>query len=150
MHPLKEESEIGYALGSDLLVSVIMPVYNVFPYLAEAIDSVLHQTYENIELVIINDGSTDGSADICDDYALKDKRVSVVHQRNLGLSAARNKGLDMIRGELVAFIDSDDAVHQDYIMRILVLMISDPKNPCVSLLISVTYNDFCGRIKLQK
>ena len=75
------------------LVSVIIPVYNVAPYLAESLDSVLHQTYEHLEVIIIDDGSTDGSGEICDSYAAKDGRIRVIHQENRGLSAARNAGV---------------------------------------------------------
>ena len=91
------------------LISVIIPVYNVFPYLREALDSVIHQTYQNLEILIIDDGSTDGSDGICDEYAEKDQRVKVVHQKNKGLSSARNAGLDWMTGEMVAMLDSDDA-----------------------------------------
>ena len=90
-------------------VSVIIPVFNVRPYLAQALDSVLAQTYGNLDILIIDDGSTDGSAGICDAYAARDGRVRVVHQPHMGLSAARNAGLARMRGEAVAFIDADDA-----------------------------------------
>ena len=91
------------------LVSVIIPVYNVYPYLREALNSVINQTYQNLEILIIDDGSTDGSDRICDEYAEKDQRVKVVHQKNKGLSSARNVGLDWMTGEMVAMLDSDDA-----------------------------------------
>lgn len=96
------------------LVSVIIPVYNVLPYLREALDSVINQTYQNLEIIIIDDGSTDGSAAICDEYA-KDTRVKVIHQKNKGLSGARNTGLDLMTGSYVAFLDSDDAYFPDMI-----------------------------------
>ncbi len=107
------------------LISVIIPVYNVKPYLAEALKSVLQQSYQNLEIIIIDDGSTDGSGEICDEYAKKDERVIVVHQDNKGLSGARNTGLEMIHGDAVSFIDPDDAVHPDFIMTLLSDMIRE-------------------------
>ena len=92
-----------------MLVSVIIPVYNVNPYLAEALDSVILQTHKELEIIVIDDGSTDGSAVICDEYAKKDNRFHVIHQKNNGLSFARNTGLENAKGELIAFLDPDDA-----------------------------------------
>lgn len=97
-----------------VMISVIIPVYNSEKYLHKCIDSVLAQTYENFELLLINDGSKDSSGTICDEYAEKDKRVRVFHQDNAGVSAARNKGLDNARGKWVAFVDSDDWVEDEY------------------------------------
>lgn len=91
------------------IVSIIIPVYNVMPYLREALNSVIHQTYDNLEILLIDDGSSDGSGEICDEYAAIDKRITVVHQKNQGLSAARNIGLDNASGKLIAFFDPDDA-----------------------------------------
>lgn len=105
------------------LVSVIIPVYNVAPYLIEALDSVINQTYENLEILIIDDGSTDGSGEICDYYAEKDSRIRVIHQENKGLSAARNAGLDIMTGEVVAFLDPDDAFCADFISFLVFSMI---------------------------
>lgn len=101
------------------LVSVIIPVFNVQPYLRENLDSVINQTYENLEIIIVDDGSTDGSSKICDEYAEKDKRVRLIHQENKGLSAARNVGLDIMAGETVTFLDSDDKYHLDFISSML-------------------------------
>lgn len=86
------------------LVSVIIPVYNVKPYLREALDSVIHQTYRNLEIIIVDDGSTDGSGEICNQYQKSDLRIRVIHQANQGLSAARNTGLDTMHGDVVAFL----------------------------------------------
>lgn len=101
------------------MISVIIPVYNVAPYLAACIDSVLAQSYADIELLLVDDGSKDGSGDICDDYACRDARVTVLHQANGGPSAARNAALDIARGEQIAFIDSDDVVHRRYLEVLL-------------------------------
>lgn len=106
-------------MDNSILVSVIIPVYNVASYLVEALDSVVHQTYENLEIIVIDDGSTDGSGKMCDEYAEKDRRFRVIHQENRGLSAARNVGLDIMTGEVVAFLDSDDAFHPDFIRTMI-------------------------------
>ena len=91
-------------------VSVIIPVYNVKDYLERCVDSVLAQTYSDLEVWLVDDGSTDGSSDICDSYAAKDERVNVLHQENRGLSSARNAALNHIGGKYVTFIDSDDYI----------------------------------------
>lgn len=106
-------------LDSNKLVSVIIPVFDVYPYLVEALDSVLRQTYTKLEIIIIDDGSTDGSGKICDEYAEKDTRVLVIHQENKGLSTARNVGLDRMSGEVVVFLDADDAYHPDFVKGML-------------------------------
>lgn len=99
------------------LISVIIPVYNVRPYLQEAINSVLNQSYQNLEIILIDDGSTDGSGKICDAYAKRDSRIRVFHQTNRGLSVARNAGIDRCRGEMIAFLDSDDAYCKDMLQK---------------------------------
>lgn len=97
------------------MISVIVPVYNVEPYLRECIDSILAQTYTDFELILVDDGSPDKCGEICDEYAAKDSRIRVIHQENGGLSAARNAGLDIAQGEYVTFVDSDDVVHPNYL-----------------------------------
>lgn len=101
------------------LVSVIVPVYNVLPFLREALDSVISQTYKNLEIIVVDDGSTDGSGEVCDEY-LSDPRVIVIHQENRSLGGARNAGLDRATGEFVAFLDSDDAFTPSMIEKMLV------------------------------
>lgn len=101
------------------LVSVIVPVYNVAPYLEECLDSVVGQTYRNLEIIVVDDGSTDGSGAVCDEYAKKDGRIQVIHQPNRGLSAARNVGLDVAKGDHISFVDSDDAVSPVFIEALL-------------------------------
>lgn len=85
------------------LVSVIIPVYKVEKYLAECVDSVLNQTYHNLEIILVDDGSPDACGAMCDAYAAKDKRVRVIHRVNGGLSAARNSGMDIATGEFITF-----------------------------------------------
>ncbi|EAI4071412.1 glycosyltransferase, partial [Campylobacter jejuni] len=90
------------------LVSVIIPIYNVEKYLRECLDSVVNQTLREIEIILINDGSTDSCGKICDEYATKDKRIIVIHKENAGLGAAYNSGLDIAKGEYIGFVESDD------------------------------------------
>ena len=90
------------------MISVIVPVYNAEKYLHRCVDSILTQTFDNFELLLINDGSNDNSGVICDEYALKDSRVRVFHKENGGVSSARNLGLDNSKGEWIAFCDADD------------------------------------------
>lgn len=101
------------------LVSIIIPVYNVKPFLNECIKSVINQTYKNLEILLIDDGSTDGSDIICDYYRSIDARITVIHQNNKGLSGARNTGLNLMRGKYVAFLDSDDAYMPDAIKQLI-------------------------------
>lgn len=90
------------------LISVIVPVYNVERYLRRCVDSILHQTYQDLEILLVDDGSTDASGAICDEYAAQEERVTAVHQKNGGLSAARNTGLERAQGTYLCFVDSDD------------------------------------------
>ena len=94
-------------------VSIIVPVYNVENYLEQCLDSILNQSLKEIEVILVNDGSTDRSGAICDDYSKKDKRIKVFHTKNRGLSAARNKGLELASGEYIGFVDSDDYIRKD-------------------------------------
>ncbi len=106
------------------LVSIIIPIYNVERYLRDCIESVIKQTYKNLEIILINDGSPDNSGNICDEYANQDARIKVVHKNNGGLSDARNVGLDIAHGAYISFIDSDDVINEDFI-RILLSMLYD-------------------------
>ena len=94
-------------------ISIIVPVYNVENYLERCVESILKQTYTNFELLLINDGSTDQSGDLCDQLALRDQRIRVIHKENGGLSAARNTGIDHASSDLIGFIDSDDYIEED-------------------------------------
>lgn len=102
-----------------ILVSVVVPVYNVEQYAAECLDSLLRQTYENIEIIAVNDGSTDGSGGVVDSYMKKDARVKVVHKKNGGLSDARNAGVSVATGEYIMFLDSDDYAADDFVASAL-------------------------------
>ncbi len=97
------------------LISIIVPVYNVEEYLKECAASILAQTYENFEVIFVDDGSTDSSGEICDILANLDERVKVIHQENAGLSGARNSGIDAAKGQYICFIDSDDMIRSKYL-----------------------------------
>ena len=92
------------------LISIIVPVYNVEQYIQRCLNSIINQTYKNLEIILVDDGSPDQCPQICDDYAAKDSRIMVIHKKNGGLSDARNAGLLTSAGEYVAFIDSDDFI----------------------------------------
>lgn len=93
-----------------MLVSIVVPVYNVEKYLNRCISSIVNQTYENIEIILVDDGSKDNSGEICDEWAEKDTRIKVIHKSNGGLSSARNAGASVAQGEYISFIDSDDYI----------------------------------------
>ena len=113
------------------LISVIVPVYNVEKYLNRCVDSIINQTYSNLEIILINDGSTDTSGKICDEYKKRDNRIHVIHQKNGGLSAARNAGIVIANGNYFIFVDSDDLIHPQCI-EILYKVI---KNDCSDIVI---------------
>ena len=106
-------------------LSVIVPVYNVEKYLRQCIESVLKQDFDDFELILVNDGSTDASAEICDDYAIRDSRVKVVQQAHSGPSKARNLGLKMAQGDWISFVDADDIVDNDFFDDVSKLEIAD-------------------------
>ena len=89
-------------------ISVIVPIYNVEKYLEKCLESIINQTFINLEIILINDGSTDFSGSICEKYKNKDNRIILIHKKNEGLSAARNKGLSIATGDYISFVDSDD------------------------------------------
>ena len=94
-------------------VSIIVPIYNVEKYLSKCIESILSQTYKNIEIILVNDGSLDNSAQICDEYAKKDDRIIVIHKANGGVSSARNAGIDIATGKYIGFVDPDDYIENN-------------------------------------
>ena len=107
------------------LVSIIVPCYKVEQYLPVCIESILNQSYSDWELILVDDGSPDRSGEICDQYAAKDERIRVIHKPNGGLSSARNAGLDIMQGEYVSFLDSDDFWHVDYLQLMMKHVIED-------------------------
>ena len=114
------------------LVSIIVPIYKVESYLRRCLDSIVNQTYTNLEIILVDDGSPDGCPQICDEYAAKDERIVVIHKENGGLSDARNAGLDICKGEYISFVDSDDWVADVYIDMMLKIMIANNSEIVVS------------------
>lgn len=114
------------------LISVIVPIYNVQQYLPECIDSILAQTYKNLEIILVDDGSPDSCPQICDDYAKRDDRIKVIHKPNGGLSDARNHGIRSATGEYLLFIDSDDFYDdRDGIWQLVNILIKYPDTDIV-------------------
>lgn len=105
------------------LVSVIVPIYKVEKYLCQCIDSIINQTYSNLEIILVDDGSPDNCGAICDKYALKDSRIMVIHKKNGGLSDARNAGLDVANGDYYCFVDSDDMLPSHSVQTMLDLLL---------------------------
>lgn len=121
----------------EILISVIVPVYNVKDYLPACIESLLSQTHSNIEIIIVDDGSTDGGSIIVDEYANLDKRIKAIHTVNSGVSAARNIGLDLATGDYLMFVDSDDYVENDFCGQALSIAIEHQVE-----VVSFGYNSF--------
>lgn len=105
-------------------ISVIVPVYKVELYLRRCVDSILSQTFKDFELLLVNDGSPDNCPYICDEYAKRDCRINVIHKNNGGLSSARNAGLDVAKGDYITFVDSDDWVADNYLEKLLDILVS--------------------------
>lgn len=120
---------------SQTKLSIIVPVYNVAPYLNCCLDSILSQTFKDYELILVDDGSTDGSDKICDTYQLKDDRIRVIHQQNKGLSGARNTGIEFATGKYITFVDSDDYVHP--LMYEILISVIEKKESDVAVCTSV-------------
>ena len=113
------------------LISIVVPVYNVADYLKECVDSLLAQKYKNVEIILVDDGSTDTSGKICDKYSKKNRNIRVIHQKNGGLSAARNKGLSVAKGKYICFVDSDDYVLPGYLDEMLKVAKKENADICV-------------------
>ena len=103
-------------------ISVIIPVYNVEKYLSACMESIIHQTYKNLEIILVNDGSTDSCPQICEEYAAKDNRIKVIHKKNEGSAEARNEGLKLVTGDFVGFVDSDDFLSKDFYKTLIYLL----------------------------
>lgn len=110
------------------LISIIVPVYNVEEYLDRCVESLVNQTYTNLEIILVDDGSPDNSGKLCDEWALKDKRVKVIHKENGGVSSARNIGIDNANGEYIGFVDSDDYVDINFLSTINALINKEKKD----------------------
>ena len=103
------------------LISILIPIYNVESYLPQCLDSIVQQTYKNLQIVLIDDGSQDHSLTICHDYATKDNRIEVYSQKNQGVAATRNHLLEKVKGDYVLFVDSDDWIEADMIENLVLL-----------------------------
>lgn len=121
------------------LISIIIPVYNVEQYVTKCVESVINQTYKNIQIILIDDGSTDNSGKICDDFKLKDNRIEVIHKKNGGLSDARNAGLKIVKGDYIGFVDSDDYIAADMYETMLSLIIEN--NSDISIVSFLQYEN---------
>lgn len=127
------------------IISVVIPVYNVEKYLRECLDSVVNQTYKNLQIILVDDGSTDSSGKICDEYADKDSRITVIHQENAGAGAAKNTGLELISGEYLSLIDSDDYIEKN--MYEVMLNYLEEKNVDV---VQCCFDEFYVNKKIKK
>lgn len=128
------------------MVSIIIPVYNVEKYLNRCLDSVVGQTYEDVQIILIDDGSTDNSGVICDDYAKTDDRIIVIHTENRGVSSARNEGLRIATGEYISFIDSDDWVSADFISTLMNLILTTQSDMAGCSIEYCSNNEFGSKV----
>ena len=125
------------------LISIIIPIYNVEKYLEKCLNSVISQTYNNIEIILVNDGSKDKSKEICNNYAKRDNRIRVIHNENKGVSNARNTGIDIAKGKYITFIDADDYVDKNYVDVLYALCI---KNNADIAVCGVKDEDYAGNV----
>lgn len=130
------------------LVSIIVPIYKVEPYLRRCLDSIVNQTYTNLEIILVDDDSPDGCPAICDEYAAKDNRVVVIHKDNGGLSDARNAGLNISKGDFISFVDSDDWIANSFIEVLLRSLQNNNADLSICSYIK-TSSSFCNQIKVE-
>ncbi len=127
------------------MISVIIPVYGVEKYLDKCVESVINQTYPELEIILVDDGSPDNCPSMCDNWAHRDDRIKVIHKKNGGLSSARNAGLDIADGEYVFFLDSDDYISEDCLERLFRAVLSDKSD--VAVCDSVKVSESCEQLK---
>ena len=137
------------------LISVIVPIYNVEKYLKRCIDSIINQTYKNLEIILVDDGSLDNCSKICDEYSKKDKRIRVIHKANGGLSDARNTGLDQAKGKYICFIDSDDYIDINMIKELYTNLVKTKSDISICDFVSFDektekYNSYSNSIFIVK
>lgn len=126
------------------MISVVVPVYNVEKYVAECIESIINQTYRDLEIILVDDGSTDNSGAICDKYSKEDERIRVIHKTNGGLSDARNVGIDVANGDYIAFVDSDDYIHPQMLEILLCNSNDNQADISVCSFVSVGETEKCN------
>ncbi len=154
-----DKNAVGTIVEKDL-ISVIVPVYNVENYIRKCIESILNQTYKNLEIILVDDGSPDNCGKICDEYAKIDSRVKVIHKQNGGVSSARNAGLEIAKGDYVAFVDGDDFIEQDMYEKMHLSLKKDNAdisfcrfNEVVDaenfLVVETALEDFCASLNLK-
>lgn len=123
------------------LVSIIVPIYNVEKFLPACLDSIITQSYSNIEVILVDDGSPDKSGDIADEYSLKDSRLKVIHKINKGVSSARNSGIEIASGEYLCFADSDDILEHDYVEYLLTMALNNDADIALTTSMFSSYGD---------
>lgn len=133
-------------LKQDILISVIIPIYNVEKYLERCVQSVVEQTYKNLEIILVDDGSTDSSKEICDKLLVTDRRITVIHQKNGGSVLARKKGLEFANGEYIAFVDSDDWIEANMYEKLLDVIVCNQAD----FVHSDCYHEFEDGLAVQK
>ena len=131
-------------------LSVIVPIYNSELYIEECINSIVNQSFKNLEIILINDGSTDSSLQICNELAVKDSRIIVLDQENRGQSAARNRGLDIANGDFITFVDSDDSISLDLYERNINILNKDSKIDFIQFPYFQDYGMDYGYLKKNK
>ena len=125
---------------NNLLISIIVPIYNVEKYLVKSVNSIINQTYKNLEIILVNDGSTDTCGDICEKFKNIDRRIIVIHKKNGGLSDARNAGLQVAKGDYIGFVDSDDWIEKNMYQELLNISLKE-NSDIVSCGVRKVWND---------